>query len=790
MTKLTYNQIEGSFPALDRKKLGKPFVMDGKNYLIDLDGPRSAFGYQCPHDSFTPHQFMQSFVVGGEIFYFARDTAETITQISTVAWPSRQIIPQLTLTTDATQPKLNLPWTHAFVGTFHYFANRTAGIWQYDAINHIWADITATIGIANIFFITESAGRLICLAQDITAWSAIDDGLDFTPSLITGAGFQALSLVGTLEFDTDYLGLQKTARGYLSFTRKGVLRSEIIDSINPFRHLPGESKQVPLTAWNVTKINATEVVILSRQGLFKTEDGFFKEWQPLQGEYFKNTEIPALQSQTNGFISIYYSQARDEFYVTFAQSEGVSQYTKAWTLYVKADKWGLFNRVFKGFVFIDPEADGIDFKQAYVDNAGHLCYLDDSVISLAIEPQNVHAIYVQPLLEYDVFQISGVWIMATNVHMAGFSEAAYPEIAGWYEELGEQTCHKTEEVGEVKEVDYLGILMRDTAPLGSSQLREIGDAVTVGTFVDMQASIEFILESSTLIRFSVQIHNSAWAIVHYDFSTSTLTDSNCTGSLIDLGNGIYRLLAVWNTGANNFTVDDFAIYPDFFSSVVNGGMYLLSASMQSVSGSTGEILRSQDFMNDTFWGAFTGLEREKISPVRIMPTDVTANGELCVLGPTAQAQSQIAADSFIEVGLFRLTDEEESDQFSLITNVAISCLDVLDSAGSLFDDWLEDYAADIFEDWLAISPDTFEDWGLELVGGSTYTQKIRGSLDGYKTFENQYVDIDEVVIGGKTKFCSSANAGLFQAVEISALNVGESYHVKTLELSGTLIGRL
>jgi len=632
MAKQTYNQIEGAFPALDRKKLGKPFVMDGKNYLVDLDGPRSAFGYQCPYDLFTPHQFMQSFAIGSEIFYFARDVGETITQISTVSWPSRQVIPALKLTTDATRPKLNLPWSHAYIGTYHYFANRTAGVLRYDAINRIWEDITLTLGINNVFFVTESAGRLICLAEGISSWSAIDDGTDNVPSLTTGAGFQAMSLIGSLESDDDYLGLQKTARGYLTFTRKGVLRSEIIDSLNPFRHLPGESKQVPLTAWNVTKISDTEVVILSRHGLFKTEDGFFKEWQPIMGEYFKDTEIRALQSQINGFISIYYSRARDEFYVSFAQAEGISQYTKSWVLYVKADNWGNFNRVFKGLVFIDPEADGIDFKQAYVDNKGHLCYLDDSVVSLRMEAQSVHGIYVQPLLEYDTYKLDATWLMPTNVRMAGFSAVPYPAIAGWYEELGEQECYKTEEIGTEK--------------------------------------------------------------------------------------------------------------------VVSGG------------------------------------------PVYLMPTAVTVNGKICVLGAVTQEQTQIAVDSFIEVGLFRLTDEEANDQLSLITNVAISCLDELDSSVGSFDDWLEDYAADIIEDWLAITPDVYEDWGLELASGSTYTQKIRGSLDGYKTFEDQFVDIDEVLIDGKTKFCSCANAGLFQAVEISALNVGESYHVKTLELNGNLLGRL
>ena len=76
MTRLANNNIEGLYPALDRKKLAKPYVVDGKNFIVDLDGPKSAFGYKQPWHEFEDSHFMQSFPVGTDIFYFSRDILE------------------------------------------------------------------------------------------------------------------------------------------------------------------------------------------------------------------------------------------------------------------------------------------------------------------------------------------------------------------------------------------------------------------------------------------------------------------------------------------------------------------------------------------------------------------------------------------------------------------------------------------------------------------------------------------------------------------------------------------
>ena len=634
MAKLPVNDFDGAFPSLDRKKVAKPHVVDGKNYLVDLDGPKSAFGWQKPYEKFNPSFFVQHFEVASDVFYFARDVDETELQISKVDWAFKQIYPIHTfVSADLTRPKLNMPWTHALVGGYHYFANRTWGVLQYDPITKNWVDVTTTIGISDIFAICESGGRLCCLADGIVSWSAIDDGMDNTPSTTTGAGFQNLSLIGTLEKNTDYLGIQKISRGFLAFTSKGVMRGELIDSIIPFRNLPGETKHVPLNPWCITKTTETDVMILTRFGLFTSADGFlFEEFQPLQNEYFKMVEIPPLKPLGNGYIALFYSEARDELYVSLATSQILNQYTKAWVLYVKRGSWGTFNQVHRGFVGIDVDGLGIDTEQGYIAFDGKLAYLNDSTPSTAIEAQNTRGIYIAPALTYEPFQIAGVNRMITNSRLTGFSRVPFPSVTAFYEEAGAADTFKTN---------------------------------------NPESGVE--------------------------------------------------------------------------TTILVGSVYIME--------------------DHTF-----------------------VDSALIVIDETVQNLVSHSLDSFIEVGLFRFSTEEATDELSFISNVAISCLDQSESTGSVMDDWLEDYPSDIFEDWNALSGS--EDWGSNTVTGSTYTQKIRGSLDGYETFEDQFVDIDEVKIVGKTKFCSCANAGIFESVVITADQINQSFHLKTLELTGTIIGRL
>ena len=253
--------------------------------------------------------------------------------------------------------------------------------------------------------------------------------------------------------DSDYLGIQKVSRGFLSFTSKGVMRSELIDSINPFRHLPGETKRVPLSAWCLTKISDTDVLMLSRFGLSRSADGvLFEEFQPIQNEYFKQVEIPPLESLMNGVISLYYSVSRDELYVSFAQNQTIGQYTKAWVLYVKRDSWSNFNRGNKGFISIDADDSGPVFQQAFVDDLGKVSYLDDDSNIQSIEAQNTLGSYAEELLVYSTYQIEGVSIMPTNCRMAGFSGVGFPPLAGFYELNGVVETQRTDNRGPVAPV--------------------------------------------------------------------------------------------------------------------------------------------------------------------------------------------------------------------------------------------------------------------------------------------------------------------------------------------------
>ncbi len=633
MAIISIPQIKGLIPAIDRKKVGQAFVLDGKNVMVDIDGPVSAFGFSCTQDSFINSEFIQDFKIKDTIFYFSRDVAESFLVITQFNWLEKQLTPVDTfISGDLARPRLNYPWTHALVGGVHYFANRTWGVLTYDASTKTWTDVTTTIGISDIFFITEAGGRLCTLADGLTTWSAIDDGLDNVPSLSTGAGSQSISLLGSIEQDLDYLGIARTSKGFISFTTKGILRSENIDSINPFRHIAGQAKQVPLNPWSIAKVSDIEVIILTIHGFFKTTTGVFEDFQTLMGQFFKRKIIPQLIGNGNGYLCIRYSQILDVFYVMYSQAVILSRYDTTYVLDIISEEWGIFNASHKGLVQIDKSTGNQELEFGYINVDGCIALFTGNSVSFKIEPADLFGVYNEKLIQPEFFYVSTTAHLSTASRWSGFQTKLLPIVANYYNILGVLFSNKT-----------------------------------------------------------------AFAIV-----TPAITDE--TGS-----------------------------------------------------------------------------------PVLMETKSQTAH-QICELGITVQDLVLRSLDSFIEIGLFRFIDEVESNRLNLISTVTLGTLDTSESLTDILDDWFADYEIDVFEDWLTISPDIFEDWGVEVGSGSNYTQQIRGTLDGYATFEDQFKNLPEVLVNGKNKFCSSESNGLYQTVVINALKVGESFHVKTTELSGIMTG--
>ena len=223
---LEEKDFESYLPVFDPRRLAKPAVIKGTNFIFDIDGPRSAFASRFANwwqfDQKTRAN-TQDFVIGDGLdrrFFYGTPTG--IWEINPTSLAPDLILPITTL-------KKHWPWTFAKVGNLYYFAQYKAGLWQYNEVTREWKEISNPYA-EPIKGICAAYGRLICLGDALVFWSALDDGTDFAPSVTTGAGAQTLSILSTNAYRVD--GVED---GFIVSTQEGWLKLEAVSASYVFR---------------------------------------------------------------------------------------------------------------------------------------------------------------------------------------------------------------------------------------------------------------------------------------------------------------------------------------------------------------------------------------------------------------------------------------------------------------------------------------------------------------------------------------------------------------------------
>jgi len=357
----------GLQPLIDRRRVSAPYIVDGKNFLVDLEGPKSGFARTLLiNEGLTTPIFVQSFRISEELgsFIFTDGVILQYNQIK------NQLIPVLIFT----QPAEDAPWFHAEVGGLQYFVRRGLNLIQYNPNTDVWQEITGVSVPVNLRSCTQSAGRLILLAIGIVAWSAIDDGSDFVPSTVTGAGFQSLSIIGATG-DEDAFSVFEYSNGFLTYTSKGVLRSESIQTVSVFRHriLSRNLEHRPLDAFVTIQFGEYKQLFLSEAGFYTTEGDLPELWEPLMSEYFHDKVLPTVDLNKQAIFRLTYDATRKWLFVSISENEQAGVYNKAFVYYTPSEQWGVFNRTHVGFVDI-PLANGPDvgFDFSYVTSDGSI----------------------------------------------------------------------------------------------------------------------------------------------------------------------------------------------------------------------------------------------------------------------------------------------------------------------------------------------------------------------------------------------------------------------------------
>lgn len=421
---ITSKQIKGLLPALDRRTVGQPFIVDGQNFLIDLKGPYAAFANRI----FTYNQwfnpvYTQSFELdGGDAVYC---TLGAIFRFDVVS----QRLQLLFTFPDA---GIVYRWTMANVNGVYYFARSGInGVIVYNPFDSSWELMTANVPI-NPIAVGQGSGRLVVISTTFAAWSALGDGTNLTPDLTSGAGFQPLSLMGG-----QGIMCGETADGFMVWTTKGTMKCEYIYFLNTFRVYPLDRSYVPINCFCVVPIEpGKEWLILDAKGFFSSTGQQYKEFEPIMGEFFNNKLLPTLDLTNVQQIRLEYNQIVKNLYVSVASPLLNGQYAYAYVFYRSAAEWGIFNYFHYNFMemaALSGVTKGYNWGFIGADLYFHY-FVPDVFVELAPTGTPINYFYRLDL-DTPIRIVNGILIATADMHIHNEDETVY-NTAGMYQYNG------------------------------------------------------------------------------------------------------------------------------------------------------------------------------------------------------------------------------------------------------------------------------------------------------------------------------------------------------------------
>ena len=879
-------QFRGILPALDRRQPTDRFVLDGRNFLVDAEGPFAAFSTEL----ITPEQIVnpedaKTFRVGDEIFLFIADAVLKFDTLSELYYPV------FTFPLNTT----NFPWSQARVGGVHYFTKKNSSVFSYNPFTDKWVTLTANV-ITTPHAVTSAGGRLVIMGIDDVQWSAIDNGSDLLTDIEKGVGIQSLAIVG----GGDPLAVLPTFDGFITYTSTGSMKSELVDAINPFRHFPltGDKGLIPLSPYTVIEAANNEHILLSKIGFHITVGKVPEPFQALMGEFFRRKILPFFDLTNETLIKLTFNSDRQWFIVSLAESEMPFNYTIAYVLYIPRDEWGLFNRAHVGFGELSiSEGPFKGFNFGFFCAAGclhkfvefpHIEAHPDGGLGKKL-PANMHHFhnnFTPPARSED-----GTIFFTTLGQLETFDETVFTTLGtDLYEfiSINSAPCPTTPviiEQASIPGVDPLSgtpfftvglipnfnnvllLVMNGDGTEGNQDMVDQSDHEWPLDYIAVQGTVQMDIDnvifpgSPTLLIGNI---NSGHGLVlttsagglwttfgTQDFTIEAWvypTQSSAFSTIINKWSGTvsrkdwrfqreidgtlrFEFTVNGTTPAFNLTSATSVLQDVWTHVVIQREANAFNIWINGVKDANSPVTDSQVISNKTLAevrisivsstsGEFTG----NLGPLRVtlgeavyvgspatilvpiapyhkadptlMISDLSGQSALLEIGWRQVTPNFQTMDSFIDVGLFRVnTQEDVVDEFSLVNDVIVGMIETPD--GQIEEDWLT-IIPDFEEDWLVDDLEN-EDWGFGIFSGTVYQASIIGSLDGYNQYQDQFelmeertdiVDesIDETT--GRARYFTCYNNGTYHTIRIEALELDESFHLKVMDITPIIAGRV
>lgn len=379
-------------PDIDARRMARPGIITGTNFIDDVDGPRCAFSsvffdYNL-FDVATRRKVTQLPLADG--FLYGTPTG---------VWRFNSSSGIAELLLDIVVDNEFWPWTIALVGGVYYLAQYNKGLWRFDPINETIEHVNTPAG-DNISFVAASFGRLIYLTPTDVALSALDDGTDLEPSLTTGAGAQTLSMVGGMG-----LRIAPVSDGFLVYTTAGIMTGQFTQAAYVFS-FSKLTEGIKLFSPNAgIYVPGIGDISLDASGFWLTNSvtKIPEPWEQEKSDYIKKNIFNTLNKKLFGTISMFFSIAEQKIYVGFSSNttEGLVENTFVYTLI--SQRWGNFNIDNYG-IFETIAAINNIYSCSYMSTYGYIKVFTntDFSVSFPLEPFDIIDLIYRP----DIFDMN------------------------------------------------------------------------------------------------------------------------------------------------------------------------------------------------------------------------------------------------------------------------------------------------------------------------------------------------------------------------------------------------
>lgn len=672
-TNVDIKAIKGLLPAFDARQPADPFIMDGRNFVLDTKGVKSSFSNKILSYSQLYTPACSATVRFGTTVFYCTFGAIMLYDNVTNQWYS-----VYTFADDGSQ----WPWSSATCGHAYYFCRKGVGVIEYVPSTNTWMLIDPTQLPADPRAITQAYGHLICVGQYYTAWSAQDDGTNWIATLSSSAGAQGHTIISG---NANGITAKQTNSGFLVYTDSGAYEGQLSFSGAPFRFIPYNRAFAPINPFCFADIDDTTHVVLDVKGMFKViVDGLSPymdagqstnntPFDPEFNQYLTETLLPSKDLSIQTSIRMFYDKTNKSLYLSIADDSNPTLYTMAFVNYTPRGEWGRFDysHYFVGEVQLTQGASKGDVV-GFCDSKG----------------------YFRRFIS-DVFAES--W-------------PALPDYYNWapmFEvPVRIQTTQNTASSNST--VTIFGSLARCTDYSEAVLFTLTGGLYTLTT----TEAIEPILTGAPVPEVAVLISVSV-----FDWNTSTDPSED------------------WNTIPDGTADEDYS-----------------TGSLGYVFGSQGNFSSGNYTQTPVFYSAVT-------APL----------------------------NSYVIVGLLHMQEEQYDDELAMVTNIMVGVDN--NPGGAIFDDYATDnnFGSDIIEDFA--TENTSEDYGIAAVNVSSFNLTINGFLDdGTTVFETEVPTLEELAASAQYYTCTTN--GIYHNVELSATSVGQTFHLKLLDMSGIYTGRL